>query len=85
MGLSGFVYTPKDPLALKPVKTLNGIYTSGNVLFVNAVKVEVMEVFDITGKRVFATRLAEGLNMFNSLNKGLYIVKIGNEKTKVIL
>ena len=85
MGISGFVYTPKDPLALKPVKTLNGIYTSGNVLFVNAVKAEVMEVFDIAGKRVFATRLSEGLNMFNSLNKGLYIVKIGNEKTKVIL
>jgi hypothetical protein len=66
-------------------KTVNTVYTSGNSLFIKAEEAGQISVFDMLGKVVRSVNVLEGTNEVSGLKKGIYIVRIGNEKIKAIL
>jgi hypothetical protein len=69
-------------IAIYPNPT-NGIFTINNY----ALGDRNVEIFDITGKKLFTQKIADALNHIidiSHLHSGIYILQIDNEKIKII-
>jgi hypothetical protein len=84
MGIMGFVYQ-ESPTALNSQTLSNDMYTSGGILYIKAAQEGLASLFDLMGRKVASVKLNEGLNNVSGLKKGIYLVKIGTETSKVIL
>ena len=85
MGLMGFVFKSNGTDVAKPETKINDIYTSGGNLYINSAKRNAAAIYDILGKKVFSGIMEEGTNEIGGLMKGIYIVRIGNETSKIVL
>jgi hypothetical protein len=84
MGIMGFVFTPLTDI--KKINTLtNLIYSNNGTLFIKSVKAGNASVYDLTGKIMVSVQLKEGINEIYNLRKGIYLVKVGLETSKVAL
>ncbi len=45
----------------------------------------MVEVYTATGARVLAQELVNGQIQLDNLSKGIYVVRAGNEKCKIVL
>ena len=61
------------------------IYSSADKLFVKALTNGKAEVYSIMGQKIKAAVVNTGLNEFNGLKSGVYIVKVGKTIQKVII
>lgn len=84
MGIMGFVYRVGVDVK-NQTKAINTVYSSGNSLFVKAASAGRIVLFDMLGKVVRSTEILEGTNEISGLNKGIYIIRIGNENIKAML
>lgn len=84
MGIMGFVYRIGAGIKGQD-KTINAVYTSGNSLFVKSAAAGRVVVYDMLGKVVRSSEVLKGTNEITGLNRGIYIVRIGNENIKAIL
>ena len=85
MGIMGFVYNGGSGMSLKNPTMSNSIYTSSGTLFIKASQENAASVYDLMGRKVLSTKLNEGLNEISGLKKGMYLIRIGTETTKVVM
>ena len=75
-----------EPNSVKTPQLRNAVFSTGGVLYVQAVEETTIEVFNILGLRLNTSRAQEGLNVIEGLSAGqMYLIRVGNEIIKLKL
>jgi len=74
--------TGLNPLSVTPLS----VSVKGNVLTVNAVEEgSIVDIYSTVGAKVQSSKLVSGSVQLNDLAKGLYVVRVGNASSKIML
>lgn len=68
-----------------PSATMQSLRKVGNQIVFETSAQQSVEIFNITGQRLMSTTSVDGVNAITVNTKGLVLVKIGKETTKVIM
>jgi hypothetical protein len=83
---SNDIGVPAVPNGLsKPVKSVATVYGSNGVLNVQASQGQLIEVYNILGRKVLSATAKEGTNTFTLGSKQLLLVKVGKTTSKIVL
>jgi len=79
--------TTDDASAIKTVKSTGlNLFASNGILTVNGFNDgTLIDIFDLTGSRRLSAPLNNGQIAIEQLNRGLYVVKIGNKVAKIMV
>lgn len=73
------------PSGLDKIEKDFKVFTAGNKLHIVTPKAETVRVYDINGRCHLESQAIAGMNIYNISNKGIYLVKVGNNTAKVII
>jgi len=76
--------TPSLGTGLTPIKNTN-IYASNGNIVLSASANQTVDIFNAVGQKLLSHKAVEGINTIPASTKGLVLVKIGNQISKVIL
>ncbi|HET7733364.1 MAG TPA: hypothetical protein VFK73_05935, partial [Paludibacter sp.] len=77
-------FTPSLGTGLTPTKNTNTYSSNGNIVL-SASANQTVEIFNAVGQKLLSHKTVEGINTIPVSTKGLVLVKIGNQISKVIL
>lgn len=77
-------FTPTLGTSLNPVKD-NSIHTENGHVILSASANQTVEIFSALGQKLLSLKAVEGMNTIPVSAKGLILVKVGNQISKVIL
>jgi hypothetical protein len=69
---------------VEAIKTLTVYGGQGSITILSPNNTTAL-VVNLTGKVVASTKIVSGKTTFSGLSKGIYIVKVGTETTKVVV
>jgi len=80
-----FTFTPTSTATFINEADKIKVYAVDNKIVVLSENVSAAQIFNITGQKITEQQLQDGKTVISNLNKGMYLVKAGNEIVKVIL
>ena len=70
---------------LRQVNSVATVWGSNGVLNINAKEGQTIEVYNLMGKRLMKSTTHEGINTFSMSKNQLYLVRLNNRVTKIVL
>lgn len=77
---------PENIKNVSEKQALGQVYTRNGVLYIQSEQAASVEIFNTIGKLIYKGQVREGINTLEGMATGnLYLIKLGNRTTKVIL
>ncbi len=72
-------------VGIESIANVSSVFAQNDRVMINTTAGTLIEIFNISGQKISATVAHDGLNTIPVVNKGVLLVKVGEEVTKVVM